>query len=103
MPPKEQAASAQAATQQNVFIKNLQDQIDKLQRDLDQLSKTFFHNNFGTSQDFNKSSAFNTSLKVPHYASAPNTNIVGQIIEIGGKLYISTAVNTWTIVGTQVA
>lgn len=79
----------------------LQDQIDRLRRDLDALTQVFYQNNFPSSQDFNKTSRFNSLLKVPHYTSAPSTNEVGQIIEIGGKLYISTAVNTWTIVGTQ--
>lgn len=80
----------------------LQEQIDKLKTDLDALSSAFYRNNFYASQDFNKACRFNTSLKVPHYSSAPSTNEVGQIIEIGGKLYISTAVNTFTLVGSQV-
>lgn len=80
----------------------LQDQIDLLRRDLDSLSKTYYLNNFGSHQDFNKSSSFNYRLKVPHYATAPSVNDVGEIIEVGGKLYISTAVDTWTLVGSQV-
>lgn len=80
----------------------LQDQISKLRSDLDALTSAFYRNNFYASQDFNKTSRFNTTLKVPHYASAPSTSEVGQIIEIGGKLYISTAVNTFTLVGSQV-
>lgn len=73
----------------------------KLKRDLEALQKQVFSNNFASSQDFNKTSRFNTMLKVPHYTSAPSVNDVGYVIEVGGKLYISTAVDTWTVVGTQ--
>jgi hypothetical protein len=79
----------------------LQDQVNKLQNDLEALTKIFYLNNFSSHQDFNKSSAFNYRLKIPHYAAAPTVNDVGEIIEVGGKLYISTAINTWTLVGTQ--
>lgn len=82
-------------------IQNLTDQVNKLKRELESLTKTFFLNNFASSQDFNKTSRFNTRLKVPHYASAPSTKEVGEIIEVGGKLYISTAVDTFTLVGSQ--
>jgi hypothetical protein len=78
-----------------------QQQIDALKKQIEALTSSFYLNNFYASQDFNKTSRFNTTLKVPHYDSAPSTNEVGQIIEVGGKLYISTAVDTWTIVGTQ--
>lgn len=78
-----------------------QEQIDALRRDLNQLKAEFYKNNFASSQDFNKYCRFNSTLKVPHYSSAPATSNVGEIIEVGGKLYISTAVDTWTVVGTQ--
>ena len=80
----------------------LQEQIDKLKNQMDDLTKQFYLNNFSSHQDFNKSSAFNYRLKVPHYASAPSTQNVGELIEVGGKLYISTAVDTYTLVGSQV-
>lgn len=78
-----------------------QQQIDKLKRDLDNLSQQFYSNNFPSHQDFNKSSSFNYVLKVPHYASAPTKANVGEIIEVSGKLYICSATNTFTLVGTQ--
>lgn len=79
----------------------MQDQIDQLKRDLDSLKSTFFLNNFQSSQDFNKTSRFNTRLKVPHYTSDPTTAEVGEIIEVGGKLKICFTANTFTVVGTQ--
>jgi len=85
----------------NLQLQQLQDDINKLRRKVESLTFMFNQNNFPSSQDFNKTCRFNTSLKIPHYTSAPTTNEVGQLIEIGGKLYISTAVDTWTICGTQ--
>ena len=76
-------------------------QIDKIRRDLQDLTDEYYANNFTSHQDFNKSSNFNTKLKVPHYASDPSTCEVGEIIEVGGKLKICSATNTWTIVGSQ--
>ena len=76
-------------------------EILKLKRELESLTKVVFANNFASSQDFNKTSRFNTMMKVPHYTSAPSVDDNGYLIEIGGKLYISTGVDTFTIVGTQ--
>jgi hypothetical protein len=74
----------------------------ELQNQIDALREEFYANNFKTSQDFNKYSRFNSRLKVPSYAVAPTTCEVGEIIEVGGKLKICSASNTWTTVGTQV-
>lgn len=82
-------------------LKDLQDQVAKLSSSLNDLSAAYYKNNFSDHQDFNKYCSFNTTLKVPSYSSLPTTNNVGEIIESGGVLYISTAVNTWTIVGSQ--
>ena len=76
-------------------------EIEQLKKDLQALTDEVYRNNFSASQDFNKYSRFNTRLKVPHYASAPATCDVGEVIEVGGKLRICSAANTWTIVGTQ--
>jgi hypothetical protein len=80
-------------------------QLANLQAQIDDLNKLFHLNNFTTHQDFNKSSSFNYALKVPHYSSAPPAGEVGNIIEVGGKLYICTTASSsaavWTVVGTQ--
>lgn len=78
-----------------------QTQINKLAKDLADLTEEFYRNNFSSSQDFQKYSRFNTRLKVPHYASTPAKCEVGEICEVSGKLRICSAANTWTIVGTQ--
>ena len=84
---------------------NTQAQIDKLTRDLQELTDEVYLNNFTSSKDYNKYSRFNTRLKVPHYASNPTVGAVGDIVEVGGKLKICTVASltapTWTIVGTQ--
>lgn len=80
---------------------NLQDQIDKLKKELSSFTQAYYLNNFLTSQDFNKNSRFNTGLKVPHYDSLPSTCETGQVGEYTGKLYVCSAADTWTIVGTQ--
>jgi hypothetical protein len=81
-------------------ILELQSQIQRLKSELDTLSQNFYKNNFSSSQDFNKASRFNTSLKVPSYSSLPTCE-VGEVCESSGKLYICSATDTWTIVGTQ--
>ena len=78
-----------------------QAQLDKLTEDLKALNDEVYANNFSSSQDFNKYSRFNTRLKVPHYDAIPTTCEIGEIIEVAGKLYVGSAINTFTIVGTQ--
>lgn len=82
-------------------LQPLKDQIQQLQNDLAALTEEMYHNNFSNSQDFQKYSRFNTRLKVPHNASLPTTCEVGEICEVIGKLYVCSASNVWTIVGTQ--
>ena len=85
----------------NKEIQQLKDEITGLQREIKALQDSFYLNNFPSSQDFNKACRFNSVLKVPHYSVAPSTDDVGELIEVGGKLYISTAVDTFTLVGSQ--
>jgi len=79
----------------------LQKQIDILTKDLAALNAEVYSNNFTASQDFQKYSRFNTRLKIPHYATAPSSCEVGELIEVNGKAYICSAINTWSIIGTQ--
>lgn len=83
-------------------LQDLQQQVSKLTRDLDQLSQNFYKGNFSAHQDFNKECSFNSRLKVPNYTTLPTCQ-VGEICEADGILYICSATDTWTIVGTQVA
>lgn len=83
-------------------IQELQDKIAKLQNDFTILSQQFYKNNFSSSQVFTKDAIFTTRLKVPHYSTPPSISEKGDLIEVGGKLYICTVDNlTWEMVGTQ--
>lgn len=81
-------------------ILQLEETITKLQSQLNELSSVVYKNNFTSQQVFNKSSNFTTKLKVPSYSTLPTCE-VGEVLESAGKLYICSATNTWTIVGTQ--
>jgi hypothetical protein len=93
---------------QNTKIQELQEQITKLQSQLNDLSGAFYRNNFTSSQTFNKSIIFTDRLKVPHYTSAPSVGEIGDILEVGGKLYVCTTSGNiaspavFTLVGSQV-
>lgn len=78
-------------------------QIDKLRKDLNDLIDEVYTNNFSAHQEFNKKVNFSVRLKVPHYSSLPSTCEVGEVAESGGKLYIGSATNTWSLVGGQTA
>lgn len=83
-------------------ITEMQMQIDQLRKDLEALNNEYYKNNFSAVQEFNKQSSFTTRLKVPSYLVAPTTAEVGEIIEVGGKLYICSTANTFSLVGAQV-
>ena len=76
-------------------------EIEMLKQQLEALTSDYHANNFSGSQDFNKYSRFNTRLKVPSYSTAPRTCEVGEIAEVGGKLKICSATDTWVTAGTQ--
>ena len=78
--------------------KTPEEQIAILRADLTALQQEVFRNNFSSSQDFNKFIRFNTRMKVPHYDQIPPVGEVGELIEIGGVLYICSSNNTFTIV-----
>lgn len=78
--------------------KTLQEQIDVLKSDLIALTQEVYRNNFSSHQDFNKTSVFTTRLQVPHYDTPPIKGEVGEIIEVGGVLYICSSANTFTVV-----
>jgi hypothetical protein len=85
----------------NSNSESLQTQVQMLKKAFESLSVEYYKNNFSSHQDFNKSTSFNTKLKVPSYSVAPSTCEVGEIIEVGGKLCICSSTDTFTIVGTQ--
>jgi len=88
-----------------IQIKDLTDRLGKLQGSFDTLAQGFYKNNFTSHQDFNKSCNFTFSLQIPLYTTLPTTNNLGEICAYSTagtvNLMISTATNTWVVVGTQ--
>jgi len=82
---------------------DIQNQINQLKQGLEALNAEVYANNFTASQDFNKYSRFNTRVKVPTLAATPSTCEIGELCVVSGtgKLYVCSAANTWSIVGTQ--
>jgi hypothetical protein len=76
-------------------------EINRLRLELESLKQEFFRANFSTRQDFQKYSDFKSRLKVPVFSALPSTCEVGEVGSYSGKLYVCSAANTWTIVGTQ--
>lgn len=75
-----------------------QEQINQLKKDLEALTNEVYRNNFSGHQDFNKTSNFTTKLKIPHYESLPLVGEVGEILEMGGALYICSTPNNFILV-----
>ena len=84
----------------NNQLQDLENRVKKMESDFNSLSQEYYKNNFRSRQDFNKYSNFTQSLKIPNVTTFPNCQ-VGELCESAGKLYICSAVNTWTLVGTQ--
>jgi len=84
-------------------IKDLQEQMTKLQAQVNDLAGNFYKNNFTSSQVFNKDSVFNSRLRVPVYTVAPTVAEVGDLIAVAGELYICSSISpvVFSLVGTQ--
>ncbi len=78
-----------------------QKQFNQLKKDFEALKAEYYRNNFSSSQDFQKYCRFNGRFKITHYDSLPATCEIGELAETGGELNICSAVDTWTVVGTQ--
>lgn len=83
--------------------KNIETQrlLTEIRQELKALRDEFYRNNFSANQDFIKSSSFLTKLKVPHYEALPAKCEQGEILEVGGKLYICSSTNVFQLVGGQ--
>lgn len=80
-----------------------QNQINALKAQLESLQAEFYRGNFSGHQDNTKKTRFNTELVVPRYSTAPAKCEQGALyVNSGtGKLYVCSATNTWSLVGTQ--
>ena len=76
-------------------------EVEQLKKDLNDLIQEVYRNNFTSHTDFNKYCNFTSRIKVPVVTSLPTNCEIGELIVYGGKLYVASALNTWTIVGVQ--
>jgi hypothetical protein len=85
---------------ENAKFIQIEEQITRVIRQVEELSQAFYKNNFSSEQIFPKSCNFTTKLKIPSYTVLPTCQ-VGEIAESGGILYICSATDVWTVAGTQ--
>ena len=80
-----------------------QNRINELEKKVQALNDEFYRNNFTSTQDFNKTSRFNSRLRLPVVTATPATCEIGEVCVVSstGKSYVCSAANTWTIIGTQ--
>ena len=80
---------------------NQQKEIDDLKREVEELRQIMFKNNFSNLQVFTKDVQFLSKIKVFNKTANLSACQTGELSVVGGKLYICSATDTWTIVGTQ--
>ncbi len=73
-----------------------QNRINELEKKVQALNDEFYRNNFTSTQDFNKTSRFNSRLRVPVVTALPATCEIGELCSYSAKLYHCSAANTWT-------
>ena len=75
----------------------LKKRIEKIERDLKDLTDEIYRTNFSAQQDFPKYSNFTTRLKIPVYTTTPTTCDIGEIVALtSGTYYACKSTNTWT-------
>ena len=90
-----------------IKILELEQTIFKMNEELNSLSSQFYKNNFSASQVFNKDSTFTSRMRAPVFDSAPSVAEIGDLMVVGGILYICTTASVsgagaiFTVVGTQ--
>jgi hypothetical protein len=79
------------------------DKVTQLENRIRELENKFYNNNFTANQKFPKSSDFTGRLRVPRVTATPSTCQIGEVCVVSstGKLYVCSAANTWSLVGTQ--
>jgi hypothetical protein len=78
-------------------------QMEMMKQTLESLQAEFYKNNFSGSQDFTKKVRFQAEVVVQKAGTAPAKCEQGALyVNTGtGKLYVCSATNTWSLVGTQ--
>jgi hypothetical protein len=92
---------------ENTQIAEMQAQIASLRSEIESINQLVSKNNFSSSQTFSKAVIFSTRMRVPVFSSAPSVGEVGDLIAVGGVLYICTTAGNvaspavFSLVGTQ--
>lgn len=77
-------------------------QLEMIKQEIESLKAELYRGNFTGSQDFTKYVRFNSRVKLPVYGTAPAKCDQGEVyVNTTGKLYVCSAANTWSLVGTQ--
>jgi hypothetical protein len=74
----------------NQQLEEIKTALGKLQSDFQQLSQSFYKNNFSSNQTFTKDIVFESRMRAPVFSSAPAVGAIGDLIVVGGKLYVCT-------------
>lgn len=78
-------------------VTRLEKQVEELTLKIQEMNKDVFQSIYIE----RKYADFRNRIKVPSFGSTPSTGKVGELCEVGGKLYICSSANTWSLVGTQ--
>lgn len=78
-------------------------QMQMLKQEVEALKAELYKGNFSGSQDNGKFVRFTNKIRMPVYANAPSKCEQGEIyVNSGtGKVYVCSAANTWSLIGTQ--
>jgi len=85
----------------NEEIAKLKQQISVLKQEIEELRQVSTKNNFSGLQVFDKAVQFNNKIKVLNKAANLAKCQTGELSVVAGKLYICSATDTWSLVGTQ--
>lgn len=78
-------------------VTRLEKQVEELTLKIQEMNKDVFQSIYIE----RKYADFRNRIKVPSFVSTPSTGKVGELCEVGGKLYICSSANTWSLVGGQ--
>jgi hypothetical protein len=79
----------------------MDNELQKLKKEVEQLRQQMNRENFSNLQVFSKDVQFEKKIKVFNKSANLAKCETGELSVVGGKLYICSAADTWTIVGTQ--
>lgn len=79
----------------------MQEEIQKLQQQINELNERIDTDNFSKLKVEMKDVYFEKKVRLFNKSANLAVCQTGELSVVGGKLYICSAANTWTVVGTQ--